>query len=497
MPKTSLVLATLALLAFPAHSSAQTTVTTHYTITTAGTPEQPWGPPLTTFKKNDVLTMTAVLHPGIPPNDLNFCTQSGLFPGLFVYIAYNNGSNPTVIFRDSLEVPINFGPLVLSEDNGTLFATVRCVTADLTINLQTPPPPPKWTPEQKASAARYARSFQGWAWTFGTAGIPCLVVPGPAGLSCKAIAALFASATGGTAWVLQGIALDPSDPNFMVIAQPVPIPLPSGCDFPECNNLLANDLQIISLARAILTTNDRIQGAIDAGDTFWEDQQTQALRQYQIQLASLASQNATLTQTFQAAFQARMAAAGATPIVVSAADITTYQSNMQAGWTFDQQNLFAAMGFTPQDMDDIRAFLLTQDTSTLGGDYPEVLTRGDFYSTVSAVITSMGNGTQPIPVPPVTVSIGALKLSGQRYTLPLLSTTTFDATQVAQNTITFGRTGTETTPLSCSNSDNNKDKRIDKVCTFDKNAAGFQTGDTLAFVHFTYNGARFLVSVPR
>jgi len=498
MPKIVLIVATLALLSIPAPGSAQSTINLHFTITAAGDVNQPWGPPLTTFRKGDVLTMTAVLHAGIPPNDLNSCTKSGLFPGLFVYIAYNNGFNPTVIFRDVLESPIGFGPYVLDVDNGTLYATVRCVTADLDVNLQHPS---KWRPDQKAAAQRYSRSFQGWAWFFGTLGLPCIAIPGPAGMSCRLTAELFATATGGTAWLMGRIADDPSDPNFMVIAQPQPIVLPTGMDcgdFTECNNLLANDLQIISLERAILTTNDRIQGAIDAFDTFWEDQQTQALRQYQIQLASLASQNATLTQAYQAAFISRMAAAGVKPIVLSAADVATFQSNTQGGWTFDQQNTFAAMGFTPQDMDDIRAFLLTQDTSTLGGsDFPEVLTRGDFYSTVSAVITSMGNGTQVIPAPPVRVSIGALKLSGQRYTLPLLSTATFNATQVAQNTITFGRTGTETTPLSCSNSDNNKDKRMDKVCTFDKNAAGFQTGDTLAWVRFVYNGTRFIASTPK
>lgn len=451
-------------------------------------------------QKNDVLTLTAVLHPGIPPNDLNFCTQSGLFPGLFVYIAYNNGSNPTVIFRDTLEVPMNFGPLVLSEDNGTLYATVRCVTADLTVNLETPGVQ-KWTPSQVQLGQKWALRFQGTAILTGAAALGCRYIPGQWGILCGTGFGLATLAMQASAFGVNLILQDPSDPNFTVIAQPVPIVLPTGMDcgdFPECNSLVGNFLQIISLNRAIGTTNDRIQGAFDAGDTYWQTQQQQARQQYQHQLALLVSQNATLLENFQYAVQARTAAAGAMPMTLSAADIATEQSNTQAGWTAEQQNVFAAMGFTPEQMDAIRSFQLAADTSTLGGSYyPETVTSGDFYTMQSQFIGAFGDGTQPIPAPRVTVSIGALKLSGQRYTLPLLSTATFDATQVAQNTITFGRTGTETTPLSCSNSDNNKDKRIDKVCTFDKTAAGFQTGDTLAWVRFVYNGTRFIASTPR
>ena len=118
------------------------------------------------------------------------------------------------------------------------------------------------------------------------------------------------------------------------------------------------------------------------------------------------------------------------------------------------------MGFTPEEMESIRSYHLAQNTSTLAGSYyPETLTSGDVYTTVSQFIGAFGNGTQPIPTPPVTVSVGGLKLSGRRYTLTLFSTATFNATQVTQNTITFGRTGIETTPLSCSNTDDNKDGR--------------------------------------
>jgi hypothetical protein len=493
MPKASLVLtvATLALLALPAHSSAQNTTTTHYTIT-ATSPSYDF---LRYFSRNDVVTLTAILHQGA---DYDLCTSSGLFPGLFVDFNYNNGVHGFTIFRDSLEVPMTQA-FTFDQVGGWMGASVRCVTADLTVSVRTPS---KWTEAQKTTAAQGARMMVGAAAITGAGStIGCLFTAQFAVL-CRAATTLSTAAMTGSAWYMQGIAIDPSDPNFMVIAQPQPIVLPSGMDcgdFPECNNLVGNFLQIISLERAILTTNDRWQGAYDAGDMNWQDQQGNALRQYQIQLAALASQNATLTQTYQAAFQARMAAAGATPMVVSAEDIATYQSNTQAGWTSDQQNVFFAMGFTPEEMDAIAAFQLAQDTSTFGGsEYPEVLTGGDFYTMESGFIGAMGDGTQPIPTPPVSASVKPLTInrsSKKNITVALLASPTFTATQVAQNTITFGKTGYESTPLSCTNSDFNGDGRVDRVCTFASTAGQvFQLTDTVARVHFTYNGTRFLVS---
>ena len=487
----ALTVASLALLALPADSSAQNTVITHYTITA-----QPGNAQfLTNFRKNDVVTLTAVLHRAA---DYDSCIAVGLPPQLVVDVNFNNSIHGFLIFRGPLEVPITQGPIVLDSAAGWMGATVRCVTADLTVNLQTPS---KWTPEQKAYARTWATRYTGLGIVSGGASFACPFTATFAG-PCAAALRILGLAMGAAALEMKIIADDPSDPNFTVIAQPVPIVLPSGMDcgaFPECNNLLGNFLQIIALSRAIQTTNDRWQGAYDAGDTYWEDQQALALRQYQIQMASLASQNATLQQTFQAAFQARVAAAGATPMVVSAADIATYQSNTQAGWTFDQQNVFTAMGFTPEEMDAIAAFQLAQNTSTFGGsEYPEVLTGGDFYTMESGFIGSMGDGSQPIPTPPVSASVNPLTIkrnSKKNFTVALLASPTFTATQVAQNTITFGKTGYESAPLSCTNSDVNNDGRVDRACTFAYTAGQvFQLTDTVARVHFTYNGTRFLVS---
>jgi hypothetical protein len=486
-----LTVATLAQLALPADSSAQNTVTTVHTVTTK-TPAHQF---LTNFRKNDVVTLTAVLHRG---DDYDSCISSGLAPQLVVDFNFSNSIHGFTTFRGPLESQMNQGPFVLDQANGWMGANVRCVTADLIVNVTTPS---QWSAEKKEYARQAAIRFAAGGILSGAAMLGCPFT-GPFAAPCGGGLKILGLALGAAALGVNLIAQDPSDPNFTEIAQPVPIVLPSGMDcgaFTECNNLLGNLLQIISLTRAIQTTNDRWQGAYDAGDTYWEDQQAQALRQYQIQMASLVSQNATLQHTFQTSFQANVAAGGGTPMVVSAADIATYQSNTQAGWTFDQQNVFSAMGFTPQEMDAIAAFQLSQNTSTFGGsEYPEVLTRGDFYTMESGFIRSFGDGSQPIPTPPVSVSVNPLTIkrsSKKNFTVALLASPTFTATLVAQNTITFGKTGYESTPLSCTNSDVNADGRMDRVCTFDYTAGQvFQLTDTVARVHFTYNGTRFLVS---
>jgi hypothetical protein len=494
MPKTSLVLtvATLALLTIPAHLSAQTPVTTHFTITSED-PQQ-LGP----FRQHDVLTLKVTLRQIGP---VSSCVVA---PILVVDINYNNGLHMFTIFRD-LNVT-ETRSFILDEDNGFLDAYIRCPSAvegDLTVTLQ-PFVPEKWTPEMLTYLNLWATRFSGLGIVTGAASLVCVYVPGQFGVLCGTGLRLASLAMAASAWLVNKAMQDPSDPNFTVIAQPVPIVLPAGMDcgnFPECNNLTANFLQVISLSRAILMTNDRVQGAIDAGDTFWQSVQEQTRRQYQIQLATLVSQNAVLLQTFQTAFQNNLAAAGGTPMVVSATDIATQQAATQAGWTFDQQQVFTAIGFSPQEQDAIAAFQLGQDTSTLGGDYPELLTSGDFYPMVAGFITAMGDGTQPIPAPPVSVNI-AMKFdtinrnSNRRITVALLSNTTFTATQVAQNTITFGRTGIEAPPLSCNATDFNNDGMVDFVCLFSADAAPFQPTDTTAKIKFVYHGARFTASAP-
>lgn len=442
---------------------------------------------LTTFQLGDTVTITVTIRQ-LGPIDPN-----GLPTQIVVDVNYYSGLHQFALFR---QIGFTETHTFIADGPGFIDAYKRGpIEGDITITINAKS---QYTPQQ----IQDAENLSGWIATgsklVGSAGIVCAVVGPVASRPCAVGFSLSAAGMWGLSAWLHKIATDPSDPNFMVIAQPIPIVLPTGMDcggFPACDALVETDLQILALARAMLTTNDRIQGAIDAGDANWQTQQEQALRAYQIQLAALASAHATRLQAFQAGWQTVLASAGGTPLTVTAADVAAYDASLQGGWTFDQQQRFTAMGFTPQEQDAMLAFAL--DATGAVGDFPELLTRGEFYNIVGSFVQAFGDGTQAIPTPPVIVAM-ALKSStislrkNARVTVALLGHATFDATAVNPATITFGPTGTEAAPLSCDAKDFDRDGRLDLVCQFV--AIGFALGDTSASAKLVYGGTRFVTS---
>jgi hypothetical protein len=76
----------------------------------------------------------------------------------------------------------------------------------------------------------------------------------------------------------------------------------------------------------------------------------------------------------------------------------------------------------------------------------------------------------------------------------ILSSATFSApARVMQSSLTFGRTGTETSFVKCdAPQDVNGDGRLDLVCKFDTKKSGFQLGNTVGVLRGrTVAGARF------
>jgi hypothetical protein len=108
------------------------------------------------------------------------------------------------------------------------------------------------------------------------------------------------------------LAADPSDPNFTVIAQPVfpasPLyTVPSGATQAEANAInalnaeLLNQEQQFGCAQAAMTAVNRAQGASDAGDAFWQEQQTQAAITFNARFAAaVGAEPALLTNAEQA-----------------------------------------------------------------------------------------------------------------------------------------------------------------------------------------------------
>ncbi len=109
--------------------------------------------------------------------------------------------------------------------------------------------------------------------------------------------------------VFEGVVLDElgtggsSDPNFRVIAQPVFLKVPAvtpgsavtAAEASAYNALFLDEESILAYAQALITSYNRAQGALDAGNNeFWEDQQLQAAAQYQAKLLSFLAAEAGL-----------------------------------------------------------------------------------------------------------------------------------------------------------------------------------------------------------
>ena len=99
----------------------------------------------------------------------------------------------------------------------------------------------------------------------------------------------------------------------------------------------------------------------------------------------------------------------------------------------------------------------------------------------------------PIDIRPGKASNQINPKSMGRPQVAILSTRTFDATKaVVQSSITFGRTGAESSLISCSKTfkDVNGDGLPDLTCRFSLRYAGFQMGNTVGVLRFTDTGRR-------
>ena len=88
--------------------------------------------------------------------------------------------------------------------------------------------------------------------------------------------------------------------------------------------------------------------------------------------------------------------------------------------------------------------------------------------------------TVPIDIKPGDKSNTINPGSNGKIEVAILSTSTFNAvTETDQSGMTFGRTGSEASFISCgSPKDVNKDKRKDLICLFSTKSTGFALGDT-------------------
>jgi hypothetical protein len=101
---------------------------------------------------------------------------------------------------------------------------------------------------------------------------------------------------------LRKLAADPPDPNYRALEQPSFPPVQAIVAGPGFSPATAeaytakgiNDAQVIGLARALLRSVERAQGAANAGDALWVQQQQAAAGRYAAQLAAALENEAVL-----------------------------------------------------------------------------------------------------------------------------------------------------------------------------------------------------------
>jgi hypothetical protein len=187
----------------------------------------------------------------------------------------------------------------------------------------------------------------------------------------------------GVVWAASGLAAiaacDPSDPNFMTIATPMPPSLPpltvAGTPFTQSeinafNAFITNEEQIIGVLGAILTSINRAQGASDAGNAFWETKQTQAAKRYEIQLGILFQNEVTLLSNLNNT----LTNGGFPTITITANDFLNFEHNVNSnGLPAILVSTLTKLGVDSTTIANIKDILTTEDPNQASGNFPDVL----------------------------------------------------------------------------------------------------------------------------
>jgi len=330
--------------------------------------------------------------------------------------------------------------------------------------------------------------------------------PSPLAAICTGTASIGSGVTWYLSAKLNELQLDPSDPNFTVIAQPVfpaitLLTIPVGATQEEAgainafNAYVLNEVRAAAFAAAVQTAINRAQGAADAGNTFWETKQVNAANTFLGQLALLLNAQPALAAGLEnALIAAGFPTAQITPSTVLSFEFSVAFNGLPAPilQTLDE------LGATQAEINQIRQLAIVQDINAASGTFPQLLTN----ATLLAALQNLANSLV-IPVDILVKSLEDAPINpGSKGVTPvaILSTPTFDAlTNVDMTSLTFGHTGSESSLVSCNadGEDVNSDGLLDLVCRFETQLADFVPGDITAFLQgATVSGTRIQGQAP-
>jgi hypothetical protein len=251
-------------------------------------------------------------------------------------------------------------------------------TGPVQIAISPAPRQPRIPPNVKDAMTQVVGALKKGTLVTGTANFfVCGVIPSlPHKAVCKAATGATAAGMGFLLWYLDRLSSDPPDPHFMSIAQPIipsfpPVTTQDGITQAEAdtlNALFSNLAHAIGFADALLISIERAQGAANAGDTFWEEQQMEAAAQHAARLATFLNAQPALHINVQNAMQA----AGFPSIPITPDDISNFQSGIAInGLPTSITEVLTQLGADSATIDEIRNLLLTQDPAAAAGSFPE------------------------------------------------------------------------------------------------------------------------------
>ena len=172
-----------------------------------------------------------------------------------------------------------------------------------------------------------------------------------------------------------GGALDPPDPNFTTIATPTYSAPPSlslqpgitQAEINAGNGLFANLVKQAGLYDAMVTSINRAQGAVAAGNASWEIKQLQAARFYAMQIANYMKQEPTLRSTFVSALQA----AGFPTFQITPDQVSSFRTAVtNNGLPQNVVQLMTNLGVDPVSIAGLDELIVDFPIDSAAGSYP-------------------------------------------------------------------------------------------------------------------------------
>ena len=267
----------------------------------------------------------------------------------------------------------------------------------------------RYTQDEKDKFAKYAAILGGVGGGLGTVAAICGLAPEPVATKiCAVVGALGAGASAILAARYGLMALDPCDPNFAVIDQPVlmtisPIQVQPGITQAEAgaaNAWLLNYAQQVAWTQAIQISINRANCAAASGDTADETRQMQAAGAYSTQLAAFVSAAAGTRAALVSAIQA----SGFVPVTTTAGDVFNYELNILFfGLPSDTLQAMLQLGAESDTINFATGILLVQDVNTTAGTFPDFLNNAStsaFEQSLATALISFGIANGGVPLKP-------------------------------------------------------------------------------------------------